>query len=101
MPSESNPLSLYLHIPFCSTKCSYCAFNTYIHLEHLIESFVDAMVREAEIVGRGQSVGTIFFGGGTPSLLTPQQFERIFVAINNRFNVASDAEVSLEANPND
>lgn len=101
MPSESNPLSLYLHIPFCSTKCTYCAFNTYIHLEHLIESFVDALAREVEIAGRGQAVGTIFFGGGTPSLLTPQQFERIFHAIRQSFDVMPDAEISLEANPND
>jgi oxygen-independent coproporphyrinogen III oxidase len=101
MPSESNPLSLYLHIPFCSTKCSYCAFNTYTHLDHLIDAFVTALAGEAAIVGRGQSVGTIFFGGGTPSLLTPPQYERIFYAINNNFNVIGDAEISLEANPND
>lgn len=101
MPSESNPLSLYLHVPFCSTKCTYCAFNTYIHLDHLIEPFVSALAREVEIVGRGQPVGTIFFGGGTPSLLTPQQFEHIFNAIRQNFRVMPDAEISLEANPND
>lgn len=101
MPSESNPLSLYLHIPFCSTKCSYCAFNTYTHLEHLIDAFVDALAREVEIVGRGQAVGTIFFGGGTPSLLTPEQYQRIFHAIHKHFSVMRDAEISLEANPND
>lgn len=101
MPSESSPLSLYLHIPFCSTKCSYCAFNTYTHLEHLIESFVGALVREVNIVGRGQPLATIFFGGGTPSLLTPQQFEVVFNAIHTSFDVMPDAEISLEANPND
>jgi oxygen-independent coproporphyrinogen-3 oxidase len=101
MPLESNPLSLYLHIPFCSTKCSYCAFNTYTQLDHLIDSFVDALAREVEIVGRGQLVGTIFFGGGTPSLLTPQQYQRIFYAIHNSFSVRNAVEVSLEANPND
>ena len=101
MPSESSPLSLYLHIPFCSTKCSYCAFNTYTHLEHLIQSFVDALAREVEIVGRGQPVATIFFGGGTPSLLTPRQFEIVFDAIYKCFDMLPDAEISLEANPND
>ena len=99
-----NPISLYLHIPFCSTKCSYCAFNTYTHLESLIEPFVAALIREIEIVGRskpGQDVWTIFFGGGTPSLLTPEQFALILAAIRDSFRVATDAEITLEANPND
>ena len=99
-----HPLSIYLHIPFCSTKCTYCAFNTYTHLESLIEPFVGALIREIEIVGRSkpdQSVWTIFFGGGTPSLLDPQQFARILAAIRHNFLVAPDAEITLEANPND
>jgi oxygen-independent coproporphyrinogen-3 oxidase len=101
MPSLSNPLSFYLHIPFCSTKCTYCAFNTYVHLDHLIEPFVNALLREVEIVGRGQPVGTIFFGGGTPSLLTPKQFERILDAIRQNCDLLPNAEISLEANPSD
>jgi oxygen-independent coproporphyrinogen-3 oxidase len=95
------PLSLYLHIPFCSVKCSYCAFNTYTNLESLIEPFTQALIREIEIVGHGQRVGTIFFGGGTPSLLTPAQFGRIMAAIYSAFSVDADAEISLEANPAD
>jgi oxygen-independent coproporphyrinogen-3 oxidase len=95
------PLSLYLHIPFCSVKCSYCAFNTYTNLEALIEPFTDALIREIQLVGHGQRVGTIFFGGGTPSLLTPAQFERIMQAIYSAFSVDADAEISLEANPAD
>jgi oxygen-independent coproporphyrinogen-3 oxidase len=70
----------------------------------LIEPFVQALVREIEIVGGsrpGQHIGTIFFGGGTPSLLTPNQIERILLAIHHHFCVMPDAEVSLEANPND
>ncbi len=99
-----NPLSIYLHVPFCVTKCTYCAFNTYTHLETLIEPFTDALIREIEIVARSQpqqQVGTIFFGGGTPSLLTPQQFARILAAIRDGFAVDADAEITLEANPND
>ena len=95
------PLSLYLHVPFCSVKCSYCAFNTYTNLEALIEPFTDALIREIELVGHGQCVGTIFFGGGTPSLLTPAQFARIMAAIYGTFSVDADAEISLEANPAD
>ncbi|MCC6805153.1 MAG: radical SAM family heme chaperone HemW [Anaerolineae bacterium] len=99
-----NPLAIYLHVPFCSTKCTYCAFNTYTHLENLIEPFVSALVREIEIIAASQPnqpAGTIFFGGGTPSLLTPEQFERILAALRDGFRVAADAEITLEANPND
>jgi len=101
---QNNSLSIYLHIPFCATKCTYCAFNTYTNLETLIEPFVGALIREIQIVGRSkldQPVGTIFFGGGTPSLLTPQQFAQILAALHDNFRVAPDAEITLEANPND
>jgi oxygen-independent coproporphyrinogen III oxidase len=97
-------LSLYLHIPFCTIKCTYCAFNTYIHLDSLIEPFVDALVREIEIVGTSkpnQAVGTIYIGGGTPSLLTPEQLGRILAAIHAHFDVIPTAEISMESNPSD
>jgi len=100
----SIPLAVYLHIPFCRTKCTYCAFNTYIRLDHLIPPFVEALVREVEIVGRNQpglTVGTIFFGGGTPSLLHPEQVGQILEALARHFRIAPDAEITLEANPND
>lgn len=99
-----NSLAVYLHVPFCSTKCTYCAFNTYTHLENLIEPFVAALIREIEGVARSQPnppVDTIFFGGGTPSLLTPQQFAPILAALRDGFQVTPDAEITLEANPND
>ncbi|MCB9454902.1 MAG: radical SAM family heme chaperone HemW [Anaerolineaceae bacterium] len=96
--------SLYLHIPFCKTKCTYCAFNAYANMDTLVNDFVDALVREVEIVGRsrpGQQLHTIYFGGGTPSLLSPGQFERLLSTIHALFNVKSGSEISLEANPND
>jgi oxygen-independent coproporphyrinogen III oxidase len=98
------PLAIYLHIPFCRTKCTYCAFNTYTNLDSLIDPFVDALVHEIRIGGEskpGQEVGTIFFGGGTPSLLTPKQIERTLAGVYTYFDVLPDAEISLEANPND
>ncbi len=100
------PVSLYLHIPFCTTKCTYCAFNTYINLEALIEPFVESLVAEIGLVAAASQnptrrVSTIFFGGGTPTLLTLAQFERIFNAIHAAFDVDSDAEITTEANPND
>lgn len=98
------PHSLYLHIPFCTTKCTYCAFNTYINLETLIPAFVDAICAELRIVARAQPetpLWSIFFGGGTPSLLTVAQFAQIFAAVRDNFVVSSDAEITIEANPND
>lgn len=100
----SAPVSVYLHIPFCRIKCTYCAFNTYVNLDALIEPFVQALVGEVQIVGRSQpglSVGTIYLGGGTPSILTPEQIGFILAAIHQEFNVLPGAEISMEANPSD
>jgi oxygen-independent coproporphyrinogen-3 oxidase len=97
-------LSLYLHIPFCSTKCTYCAFNTYTGLESLVDPFIDALIGELNILGEsnpGHDVGTIFFGGGTPSLLTIRQFSRIVEAIYRNFALTSEIETTFESNPND
>lgn len=98
------PLAIYLHIPFCSTMCSYCAFNTYTNLDNLIPAFVEALIKEIEILGTnnpGMPVKTIYFGGGTPSLLTPQQYEKLFSTLNNKFRIVNNAEISLESNPDD
>jgi len=100
------PVSLYLHIPFCTTKCTYCAFNTYINLESLIKPFVEALATEIRIVARSvdnptRRVGTIFFGGGTPTLLTLPQFAHLLETIHDVFEVVEGAEITTEANPND
>ncbi|MEO8356831.1 MAG: radical SAM family heme chaperone HemW [Chloroflexota bacterium] len=94
--------SLYFHIPFCTHRCAYCDFNTYAGQEELIPAYVDALIREIELVGTGSGVveaHTIFFGGGTPSLLSPKQFESIFKAIRANFTLTDDAEITMEANP--
>lgn len=93
--------ALYFHIPFCVHRCAYCDFNTYAGQDALIPAYVDALVREIELVGQSAAVtaSTIFFGGGTPSLLTVAQFDTIFTAIRASFNLVPDAEISLEANP--
>jgi oxygen-independent coproporphyrinogen-3 oxidase len=101
---DQSRLSLYLHIPFCGVKCSYCAFNTYVNLDHLIDPFVAAFCREIAVVGESNPqmpIGTLFFGGGTPSLLTVGQIEAILTAVHDHFEVLPDAEISLEANPGD
>lgn len=99
-----NPSSLYLHIPFCRIKCTYCAFNTYINFDHLVEPFVESLIQEIRIVGRsqpGQSLHTVYFGGGTPSLLKTAQLESILNAIRAEFNLLDNAEISMESNPSD
>jgi oxygen-independent coproporphyrinogen III oxidase len=99
--------SLYLHIPFCHTRCHYCDFNTYAGILPLREPYVRALLTEIAQAGElaklpgGQSrrTRTIFFGGGTPSLLTVQQVKRLLQACRRAFAVDEDAEISLEANP--
>ncbi len=95
--------SLYFHIPFCVHRCAYCDFNTYAGQEASIPAYVEALGREVEFVGQnfpaGNQVHTIFFGGGTPSLLSPAQFDSIFRSIHKHFPLTNDAEITIEANP--
>lgn len=100
---------LYLHIPFCHRRCSYCDFNTYANMEHRIEAYVDALCQELVML-RDQLPPlpaspeaaalrpSIFFGGGTPSMLSPAQIERILQAAA-KIVPLTGAEISLEANP--
>lgn len=102
---QGMPLSLYLHIPFCTVRCSYCDFNTYAGLETLIGPYARALAAEVRHVGAGRPedfdgrVHTVFFGGGTPSLLTVEQLAIVMEAVRESFEVLPDAEVTLEANP--
>ncbi len=104
MQHDEAPLSIYLHIPFCHVRCGYCAFNTYTDLEDLIPAYVSALRRELEIVAASnphREAHSLYFGGGTPSLLTARQFEQLLLAISREFNLSDDMEISLEANPDD
>ncbi|MCA9858792.1 MAG: radical SAM family heme chaperone HemW [Thermomicrobiales bacterium] len=98
LPNDA-PVGIYLHIPFCHHICPYCDFNTFRGLESLIPRYVDALVRDIESNGGG-SAQTIYLGGGTPSLLSPQQLDRILTACRNAFELDPVAEITLEANPN-
>lgn len=95
--------SLYLHIPFCQKRCSYCDFNTFSGLNHFIPAYIHQLEREISFYGQKffheLPVKTIFFGGGTPSLIEISQFQSIMKAIYHNFKVSPDAEISLEANP--
>lgn len=100
----NKPLSLYLHIPFCTTKCTYCAFNTYTNLERLIPDFVQALIKEVGFVGKTNPhshITSVYFGGGTPSLLTAFQLKQILEQIHKCFPVSANCEITMEANPID
>jgi oxygen-independent coproporphyrinogen-3 oxidase len=91
---------LYLHIPFCSSRCSYCDFATGLYKEELVERYVRALVADIRSSRHvGDSVDTIYFGGGTPSLLTPSQLEVILACVYDCFKIDSQSEISLEINP--
>jgi len=91
---------LYVHIPFCSSRCSYCDFATGLYQSELAERYVQGLVNEIRASQySGEVVDTIYFGGGTPSLLAPAQLERILASLYERFEIATDSEITLEINP--
>lgn len=106
---------LYLHVPFCRARCSYCDFNTYVGLEDQFESYTRALEQEIRlsaiesekaskwegerITPSSQQANTLFFGGGTPSLLSPAQLGRLIDACRETFDMPADAEITAECNP--
>ena len=94
-------LGLYIHIPFCRTKCLYCDFCSFVsRSEGARDEYVDAIVKEIEMRGTKEYlVDTIYFGGGTPSLLSVEQVGRILSCVKANFIVCDDAEITLECNP--
>jgi len=101
---RSSAIALYIHVPFCETKCNYCDFNTYARLESLIPGYVEAL--GVELAAWGEALGrppvrTLFLGGGTPSWLPIETFARVLDAARRSFPFAPDAEITAEANPGD
>ena len=100
----TKPIGLYVHVPFCVRKCNYCDFCSFpessVNAEDRAE-YLDTLI--AEILGYKRhpkiTVDTVFFGGGTPSLLLPTEIEKLFVAIRETFEILPDAEITIEANP--
>ena len=101
---SAGAFGLYVHVPYCRARCHYCAFVFEPGHRAVPDDYVGRLERE---IGRraedprfaGRPVDSIYFGGGTPSLLTPKQMERVLAAARSRFAVAAAAEVSFEANP--
>ncbi len=97
-------LSLYIHVPFCLSKCHYCAFTSQVAGEELKTSYTDALIEEIKLRGKKYNakyeVQTIYIGGGTPSSLGLGKIKAIMNTIYNHFTVKNDAEITIEVNPN-
>jgi len=103
-PSYEQGIGLYVHIPFCQTKCSYCDFNTYERIEDQIPNYVTALTNEIKAWSDLLSqpvVHTIFLGGGTPSYLPVDNIKHILSTIHSSYKVYESAEITLECNPGD
>jgi oxygen-independent coproporphyrinogen-3 oxidase len=100
-PPPAGPLGIYVHLPFCSVRCSYCDFPTVAGRDDRIEPYLDALRREIEghQEAAAERADTVFFGGGTPSRLTPEQLVRVQDALHGRFAIDAGAEITLEGNP--
>ena len=102
MPEEKK-LSIYIHVPFCRTRCNYCDFNTYAGMDTWLEDYVRAVVKEIElgssIVNDDYGVQTIYFGGGTPTLMQAGHFGMILDAIHKNYRMSPQVECTTEANP--
>ena len=101
-------LGVYISVPFCKAKCTFCNFASGAFGLDRMDGYVDSLVREIQEAGaRAEELGaelprlidSVYFGGGTPSLLEPEQMRRIFAALQGQFEMAPDAEVTLECAP--
>lgn len=91
-------LSLYIHIPFCIKKCGYCDFLSFDYKKDLMTQYVQALIKEIKLY-EPQSVYTIFFGGGTPSLLSSEQITEIMEVLKDHFDLSACQEITIEVNP--
>ncbi len=104
-PTPGRPFGLYVHVPFCITRCGYCDFNTYtpaelggVNPDAWLEALRTELERAAARLG-GPTVDTVFVGGGTPSLLGGARLTRLLDMVRDHFTLAPDAEITTEANP--
>jgi oxygen-independent coproporphyrinogen-3 oxidase len=100
----AQPFSLYIHIPYCISKCPYCDFNSHVVAEIPETKYTDALLRELEYYGaeeawRGRTVQSIFFGGGTPSTFNPASIGKLLAWIAATFPINADCEITMETNP--
>lgn len=95
-------MQIYIHIPFCVKKCAYCDFLSASQSDETIDAYVEGLIQEIQAHSferKNPCVTTVFFGGGTPSVLTPEQMEKIFHALREQFHISEEAEITIEVNP--
>jgi oxygen-independent coproporphyrinogen-3 oxidase len=95
----TDEIALYIHFPFCQSRCHYCSFVSFAGREADIPAYVNALEEELTQRAKGEHLSSIFLGGGTPSLLSVDQLAQILVRIRTLFRVEKAAEISMEANP--
>lgn len=93
-----HPPALYIHIPFCRSKCHYCDFNSYAGKSYLVPSYVQAVIKEIERLPANE-LYSVCVGGGTPTIMEVHCFEALFSGIYKKFHLSSNAEITVEANP--
>ncbi len=97
---QKTATSVYIHIPFCATKCYYCAFNTYSFHKEQAKAYLQALQTEMGLyLPEADALRTIFIGGGTPSILSANVLARLFSDIHQNFTISPDAEITVECNP--
>lgn len=96
--AQNNSAGLYIHIPFCRSKCSYCDFYSMKYDENIAQNYVDRLKKEFENY-RGTEFDTVYFGGGTPSILPPEMIADILYSADKNFKIHHDSEITIECNP--
>ena len=107
MSRALSPLAFYIHVPYCVKRCGYCDFNTYTPNElraggdiaSVSEGYVDLLIEEVNLIPESGPIPTIFFGGGTPTLMEPRDLGRVLSQLENKFGFADGCEITIEANP--
>ena len=98
--TDKNSISIYIHIPFCERKCSYCAFVSFCLDKSEREKYINSLLDEIENFSTTKKVKTIYLGGGTPSILTKDEIFTIFAKLREKFDIDKNAEITIEVNPN-
>ena len=99
-PYDAAEAAIYVHFPFCRHLCTYCDFDTFTGIDHLIDSYVPALVRQIE-TSPPVRASSLYIGGGTPSIMSPEQAGSLASICRKRFSLGRDAEATIEANPTD
>ena len=100
MKNNLKEISVYIHLPFCESKCLYCAFTSFVSSDDVQKEYVKHLIKEIENFKDGYKAKTIYFGGGTPSVFRLDLLGKIFDALKNKFEIEKDAEITMEVNPN-